>query len=145
MSAEKTEIARRIVPAMAAGDARIVEEMYRAFGRGEYAVALGYLSEDVDWDPGMPDVAARHGKQEVVDLFTSWLGTWEDYRMDLMEVVGGTDGVVAVFRQRGTGRGSGVALDETHIGVHHVRDGQVTTLKRFNTRDEALRAAGADR
>ena len=124
-------------------DPEVVRRMYEAFAAGDYPAALAFLSEDVVWDPGMPDLGARHGKREVVELFTGWLGTWADYRLDLVEVVGGTEGVVAVFRQRGTGRGSGVTLDETHIGVHRVRDGLVTTLDRYATREEALRAAGA--
>lgn len=123
----------------------IVEAMYRAFAAGDYAGALAYLSEDVHWDPGMPDLGARCGKREVVDLFVGWLGTWDDYRLELVEVVPGTDGVAVAFRQRGKGKGSGVELDELHVGVHRVRDGKVATLHRYATRDEALRAAGAER
>ena len=129
---------------MPASEGEIVEAMYRAFAEGDYAGSLEYLHEDVYWNPGMPDLGARRGKQEVVDLFVGWLGTWDDYRLDLVEVIPGSDGVVALFRQRGRGKGSGVELDEVHVGVHHVRDGKVATLHRHVTREEALRAAGAN-
>ena len=50
--------------------------------------------------------------------------------------------VVIVFRQRGTGRESGVQIERDFFGVYDLRESKVVRFRMFESRDEALEAAG---
>ena len=111
--------------------AEVVRAMYDAFARGDFATAMEFVAEDVVWDPGIPDHDVSQGKPALNAFFRRWLGTWSDYRFTVEEITDlGGGRVATVFHERGTGRGSGIVVDELLRGVHEVRDGKVVSWKR---------------
>ena len=97
----------------------------------------------------MPDVAVVDaesnavGREGVREFFRRWLGTWQDYSYEQRELVAGEgDTVVSVFIERGTGKGSGLAVETELAGVYEVRDGLVVSWTRYATPREAYEAAG---
>jgi len=62
---------------MTAGDnVRLVQQQFEAFGRGDTAVALGPVADDVDWQAPvsahvnpLPWAGRRRGRQEVAGCF----------------------------------------------------------------------------
>jgi ketosteroid isomerase-like protein len=54
----------------------------------------------------------------------------------------GDDGVLAVFVLRGRGRASGVDVEMTNAYLYRLREGKITRMDGYLSREEALEAAG---
>jgi ketosteroid isomerase-like protein len=124
----------------------VVTEVYRRFRDGDDPFPL--LDDDIEWAVETPDARAgvSHGHRGVAEFFRTWLGTWDDYRIDLEETHDAPDGrVVAFFREQATGRGSRVPVEMRPGAVIEVRGGKIVRYHGFVDRDEALRAAGLQR
>ena len=89
----------------------------------------------------MPAAGVYHGHQGVERFFRDWLGTWSDTRLRPATHRCG-DAVVVVFRQSGTGRGSGVQIERDFFGVYDMRESKVVRYRLYESRQEALEAAG---
>jgi ketosteroid isomerase-like protein len=65
------------------------------------------------------------------------------HRTDIREIAEiGDDGVFVVTDARGRGRGSGVEAAETFAFLYRFREGKITRMEGYLTREEALEAAG---
>lgn len=81
-------------------------------------------------------------EEGVEQFFRDWLGTWTDYEIVHREYIDAGDAVVVVFRQSGTGRGSGVRVERDFFSVYELRESKVTRFRLFASQEEALEAAG---
>ena len=69
--------------------------------------------------------------------------TWGDVSFEPVEFIdAGDDVVVAVVAIRGHGRGSDVPIDGLAVFVYDVRDSAIVRDRAFESRREALEAAG---
>ena len=68
--------------------------------------------------------------------------SWNRRDVEVVEVVDGKDGVVAVLRQAGRGVGSRLEMDETDAHLFTTRDGRIVRWQNFSERADALEAAG---
>jgi uncharacterized protein len=128
MSQENVEIVRRVLEGVTGGDS---------------ASALAELDPDVEFDMSMrPERLVARGHEGVVKAMRTWVGTWDAWRLDVEELIDAGDRVLAVHRESGRGRGSGVPLSQTTFCVYTLRNGKVIGIKAFHTRDEAVEAAG---
>jgi ketosteroid isomerase-like protein len=122
----------------------IVRSFHEAFGGGDRAEWREHFDPDIAWDittSAMPDAKVYRGHEGVEEFFRDWLGTWDDYHQDTLEVIDAGDAVVAVFRQSGRGRGSGVQVDQQFFARYDLVDGKVVRMRLFDSREEALEAA----
>jgi ketosteroid isomerase-like protein len=122
-----------------------VSEFLELFAAGDRVAWRRYFAEDVVWDmsrSGLPAAGVYNGHEGLERFFADWLGTWEDYSVEFREVIDAGDEVVVTFRQRGRGRTSGIVTERDFAGVYEIADGIVTTYRQYETRDDALRAAG---
>jgi ketosteroid isomerase-like protein len=73
-------------------------------------------------------------------------GRYEDFEERSFETVELIDAppnaVIAVGRMRGTGRGSGVAVEARSVTLWTLRDGKVERIKLYRTRADALESLG---
>ena len=79
----------------------------------------GLLADDAEWVVRTPfeGKSVWRGRQEWVEFFRAWTGEFEDYSIQFEPVIdAGDDRVVAIYRQRATGKGSGVPV-EWHGGM----------------------------
>jgi len=74
-----------------------------------------------------------------------WLDAWEDYRIELVEIVDRGDRFLALLRHRGRGRGSRVELDQPLAQLFSLVDGRLTRIDNFWDWDSAVEAVGGDR
>jgi ketosteroid isomerase-like protein len=121
----------------------IVTELFRRFQAGEDPFPL--LDEDIEWTVEMLDTpqGESRGHRGVAEFFRRWLGTWDQYEMKLEEVREAPDGrVVALFRERATGRGSGVPVEMSPGAVIEIRDDKVVSYRGHADREDALREVG---
>ena len=90
----------------------------------------------------MPGAGVYDGLEGVRGFWRDWLEPWEDYEIEYSEYIDAGDAVVLVFRQAGTGRGSGVRIEREFFGVWYLRDSKVVRFRLFESRGQALEAAG---
>ena len=123
----------------------VVRRIARAFNEGDVDAMVAELDPAVEWEeqpiPGVDPVYRGH------EGVRRWAEAVMGQELDPLQVhveqfseVG--DAVIASARLRGEGRSSGV---EVQMYVHLVltfREGQVVRRQVFQTREEALEAAG---
>ena len=84
----------------------------------------------------------HHGRQEVDKFFREWLGPWRDYEIEYREYLDAGDSVVCVFRQAGTGKGSGIRSERDFFALWYLEDSKVVRFRLFESREQAFEAAG---
>jgi ketosteroid isomerase-like protein len=130
---------------MSQENVEIVKDFTRSFEEGDRDEWREHFDPDVVWDTSasrMPSAGISHGYEGVERFFRDWLGTWTDYEIATREYLDAGDSVVIVFRQRGTGRESGVQIERDFFGVYDLRESKVVRFRMFESREEALAAAG---
>ncbi|MEA2202028.1 MAG: SnoaL-like domain [Solirubrobacteraceae bacterium] len=124
----------------------VVRRFLRRLSDGDLEAVLEDLAEDaeLDWSGSdAPDSGVYHGHA----AWRAWLnGRREglgELRFETSEVIDAPpDAVVTVARAVARGPASGVEVDALGAGVWTVREGSITGLTVYQTRDDALRAAG---
>jgi ketosteroid isomerase-like protein len=118
---------------------------FEAIERGDMAMFDGMTTEDLVLvqPPEVPDTKTYEGRGAIVDALEDWPNQWEDFRMDLIEIIDAGDEVaVSVTRHRGRGRESGIEMDFEVFYVQRGRDGKLARMEMFFSRAQALEAAG---
>jgi len=83
------------------------------------------------------------GKGAVIDFYRHYWGTWDAYTLEAAEITdAGANRVLVVHHERGRGRESGVPFERRWVVLYTLAAGKLTRVHTFNTRDEALEAAG---
>jgi ketosteroid isomerase-like protein len=129
---------------MSQENVEIVRAVYDAWQRGDYEGVFKSFDEDLEWI-GPPDVSGageRRGHDGVRRSMRDWMGTWDDYRFELCELVGCRDQVLAGGWQHGRGRGSGVEVSEEIFSVWTLQGGTIVRQRMFRDRSQAVEAAG---
>jgi ketosteroid isomerase-like protein len=125
---------------------KTVREAAAAFNRGDLDAWLEYLADDIDYravEGALDDRGPMHGKDAVRAYVQDWLGTFDDFRSEPVELIeAGEDEVIAVGRISGRAKLSGVETDLTFAALYTVRDGKIVRGREYWSRDEALQAAG---
>jgi uncharacterized protein len=130
---------------MSQENVELVKRFSRLFEHGDREEWREYFVPDVVWDTSaseMPAAGIYHGHEGVERWFRDWLETWADYEIAHREYIDAGDAVVVAFRQRGTGRGSGVRTERDFFVVYDVRESKVVRFRLYESREDALRAAG---
>jgi uncharacterized protein len=125
----------------------VVKGFSRVFEEGDRDEWREHFDPAVVWDTsasGMPSAGIFHGHQGVERFFRDWLGTWQNYTIEMRELLDAGDSVVSVFRQRGTGRGSGIESERDFFGVYELRKSKVVRFRLYASRAEALKAVGLE-
>ena len=130
---------------MSQANVELVREIYERFRAGdrEGALALHDPEIEVHDRPEVPDPQVYRGHEGVIRAVAASRATFE--RLDIVpeEFVEKGDRVVVVFRFLGTGRESGVPIDQRLCHAWTIRDGKAVRMEVHSSRDEALRSAGA--
>jgi uncharacterized protein len=114
-----------------------------AYNRGDLDAIFELATDDVEFV--VPDTMANSGRYVGRVGFQAMMGQWEEawdeFRVEIEELVEEGDAVVVSVAQFGRGRGSGI---ETQMGAAHVmrfRDGLLARWRLCETREEALHQA----
>jgi uncharacterized protein len=130
---------------MSQENVEIVREMTNRFASGDRESWREVFVEDVIWDTSattIPQAGVYEGHSGVERVFIDWLGTWENLFIESLDLIDAGDSVITVFRWTGRGKASGVETQTTMFGVYDVKDRRITRFRQYETRDEALEAAG---
>lgn len=103
------------------------------------------LAEDVEWDAsavGPLEFAACRGRDNVMEFFRRWAGTFQDWDYEAEELIDAGDSVVVRIHQWGRGKGSGIAVEDWFWQVWTLRDGRAIRATHFRDKADALASAG---
>jgi ketosteroid isomerase-like protein len=124
----------------------LTRRAFDAIARGDFGFIQELMAPDVVivQPPEVPDAKTYEGRDAAIRSWEDWPQQWEDFRIELVEVIDvDDDTVISVTRQHGRGRDSGIEMEFDVYFVFHARDELMTRLEMFFSREQALKAAGA--
>jgi ketosteroid isomerase-like protein len=116
-------------------------QLYKETQQPDYEL----LHRDVAWHTArdLPDSDTYRGHDGVAELYSEWIGSFEDFRVDVEEMIDGSgDTVVVITRLRGRFRGSSEEVNLIEAHVWKLLDGKAVEIREYRTKAEALEAAG---
>ena len=138
---------------MSAEDRGIVRTMFRTMSEAvptrDYMdpFARVFFHPDIEYreDPSWPGSGSYTGRDTVLERFREYAELMDFSGAEVEDLFDGDDVLVAFFRMKGSGSGSGGPFDQAWAWVIEMEDGYIRRLAAFLDREEALRAAGLDR
>ena len=105
------------------------------------AVAPGFVW-DMSTFRGWPEEQYYEGIEGAREFIATWRDAWEEWEMDLEELHDAGDQVVAVVRQHGRSKSTGLEVDMTFAQVFTVESARQTRMRMYADPAEALAAVG---
>ena len=130
---------------MAERNLAIVLSAFAAYERGDEQAMIAAASPEivVTQFPDQLDVRDFHGRDGLLEMMTGWLGTWEDWTLDVRSVASEGELVFVNAVQRGRGKGSGVPIESDVTFLFTFRDEEIVRWQIFHDEQEAREAAGS--
>lgn len=123
---------------------KVAELAYTAFNAGDLDTLLKLWHEDGEVyvpEPGV-NAGTYRGREGYRQWYEQWMESFEDYKATVLEVVPiGRSHLVVMAKQTATGRGSGVPVEMLSGNMLDFRDGKMSALHLYLTREEAVAAA----
>jgi ketosteroid isomerase-like protein len=88
------------------------------------------------------DARILHGLPAIEAANEAWRRSWEDFRMVIEEAIDAGDNVVVTIRQHGAGKDTGAEVELLTHGVFSVRNSKIIRAEFFESKADALEAAG---
>ena len=122
-----------------------IKRAYHSVGQGNFDGMLDLIDPGVVLRdrPESPDPRTYYGHQGVQEALASSDESFEGFELEPEEFIGEGDYVVVVLTMRGTGRGSGVTVEDRIAHQWKVRDGKAVALQVYSDPDDAVRDARA--
>ena len=129
---------------MSREDVELVRAAFDAYEHEGLEGILRFYDTEVEWTPTAEFVESStyRGHDGVRRYFDTVAGEFDDFRLELEEVLDAGDQVVVVSRLSGQGKSSGVPVELKLMTVSSLRNGKVIRNRNYPTRSEALEAAG---
>jgi uncharacterized protein len=104
------------------------------------------VDPDFVWDMstfrGWPERRTYPGLEGAAQFLANWIDTWDEWELELEELRDGGDSVVAIVRQRGRSKASGLPTEMQFARVYTVGGGKYLRMEMYATPAEALEAVG---
>lgn len=113
---------------------------YAALNRGDLSAVLELLDPDIEWhEPAhSPDAGTHRGRDSFERFLRGWIESFDGFRVEPERVVERGEDIVAVVRQTGTGRASGLEVEARLAHVWTVADGRAVRWEAVPDIDAAL-------
>jgi ketosteroid isomerase-like protein len=106
------------------------------------------LEPDIVWDmstfQGWPEQPTYAGIEGARRFLAAWADAWEDWTLELEELVDAGDRVIGIMRQSGRARATGIPVEMRFALVWMFRDGRQVRMQMYADPDEALAAVGSE-
>jgi ketosteroid isomerase-like protein len=108
---------------MSNDNAELLRGTYEAFGRGDIPAVMAVLDENIVWNAPavLPHAMAVGGRDDVGRFFQNLASTWEDFALEIEDLVASNDRVCAIGRAGGKLNGEQASYGFVHAWT--VRDG----------------------
>jgi ketosteroid isomerase-like protein len=129
---------------MASNRVERLRPVYAEWAKGNLGAATELLALDLVYSGYSPEGPVRtQGLEEFGRFVAAFLADWDDYRVEADEFVQLEDDVVLVVgRHYGSGKRSGIVVDDPLFNVWVFSGEQVVGLHFHRDRESALTAAG---
>jgi ketosteroid isomerase-like protein len=120
-----------------------VRRLFAAFNRRDWDALFAELDPEVEYAP-VEEHAAFRGREAFTEYLERWLDAWETFsgEAEEIEITPAEDRAFIALRFRGSGKGSGVEIDDPIFWVGELRRGRLYRISEYTDREEALEAAG---
>jgi ketosteroid isomerase-like protein len=117
-----------------------VRRGYAALNQGDLWVVLDLLDPDIEWhEPApSPDAGTHQGRESFERFLRGWLESFDEFRVEPQRIIEQDDRLIAVVRQTGKGRASGLEIEATLAHVWTVADGRAIRWEAVGEPEEAL-------
>jgi uncharacterized protein len=127
---------------MPESNVEIVRRAYEAWNRGDFEAAAELLDSEIEWQmpSNIPDAGTYRGPEEVRRRLEEFLEVWDEFKVNVEELIDEGDRVIALIRYGGLGSGSGIDVQGASVDTHvwTLRDGKAVRLEmRGGTGDPA--------
>jgi ketosteroid isomerase-like protein len=114
-----------------------------AYNRGDWEAALKYAAPDfvLDMSRSIGPVGGIYTVDQMRQLWGDFDSTFESHRVEAHEFIEADEHVVVPITVHATGRDGIEATANTAL-VYTLRDGAVTRMAMYQTREDALEAVG---
>ena len=121
-----------------------VQAVIDAYFRSDEPAMLELVAPDivVTQFPEQADVRDYHGHAGLRQVMGEWIGSWDDWSIEILGASERGDRVLVNARQRGRGKGSGAPIDAEVTFVFTMREGMIARWQMFQSEQQALEAAG---
>jgi ketosteroid isomerase-like protein len=131
---------------MSEENVELVRREFELWNRRDVDGALEMAAADIvmDWSNSRgPAKGVHRGKEEVRKFWGSFLEAFDAMQWEPTEIIElNASQVLVVTHFQARGRGSGIEVDASGAQLWTVRDGEVQNVKLFQSKAEALDAAG---
>ena len=128
---------------MPSANVSLVSSVYAAWARGDFA-SVEWADSEIEFviESG-PDPGSWKGLTGMAQGWQEWLAAWDGYGAEADEYRELDRQRVLVFgRMRGRGKTSGANVETEFANLFDIRDGKVTRLVLYSSRDRALADLG---
>jgi ketosteroid isomerase-like protein len=131
---------------MSQQNVELVRKMQEAFVGSQPELALSFLHPDVVYDAReRPDGRLWRGRDQIGAAMRDWSEVWDDWEVEAERYMdAGGDRVLIMWRERGRGKSSGIAMEQTGANLVTITDCRVVHMRVYVDRRAALRAVGLD-
>jgi ketosteroid isomerase-like protein len=113
---------------------------------GDLNAMFELFDEHIVWDSrghAPLDLAGIYrGKDAVMHHVTTWVGTWKEFRFEAEEIIDAGDSVVLIVDEAGKGVSSGVPMKHHYGLVLTFQNQRIVSAATYETKTDALTAAG---
>jgi ketosteroid isomerase-like protein len=122
----------------------IVRNGFEAWDRRDYDAATSHFSPVVEIDASdrVLNPAVYSGLDGAMRFRDEIAETWDEFHVEVEDVVSAGDDVVVLVRSSGRGRASGAEVESRAAWVATVRDQRIARLRLYRDRSRALEAVG---
>jgi ketosteroid isomerase-like protein len=130
---------------MSEQNVQLVQRAYEVFkdgGRFDADMATADFVWDMSHFVGWTEQQTYEGVEGMRAFLAEWTASWDGWQLELDTLHDAGERVVAVMRQRGRSKMTGMPLEMSFAQVWTLRDGRRTRMEMYSDAGEALRAVG---
>jgi ketosteroid isomerase-like protein len=113
---------------MSKQDVERIEAVYREWAAGNFRAGGELFAPEVSFE-AIADGRRAIGREAIADFMREFLAQWSDFRIEAEEIEERGDSIVVTERQKGTGKASGIALEQTDYAIWTFSDRRVVRVR----------------
>ena len=128
-----------------------VRRGYEAFNRGDLADAAKDFDPNIEWRipfqlPDSPPDETYRGPEGVLRFWETWRSAFDEFRLELEEIIDAGDRIIVFAAVHGRGAGSGAEVNTPSFPQVWTfgEDGRPVRVEMYQSRAEALEAVGLE-
>ncbi len=130
---------------MSQENVELVRRGYEEFvATGDFRPEL--IHPDFVWEMstfrGWPEQQTYRGLDGARKFIADWTEPWDEWELELENLLDAGDKVIAILHQRGRSKSTGVSVEMQFAQVWTIRGGKQVRMETYSNPDEALEAAG---